>query len=130
MNMLFLIAHNLLFDGLVLSIPHLSFFSSPPFIADILDVNDVVTKNSQQWMWFSWRKIQDAFKKKRKQQFLTENHVPFCLSCPRSRLELLLSRTISIQMCDYMCRLYLHVEMNEADNSSTEQEVPCDVTFP
>lgn len=116
--MLFLIVHHLLFDGLVLLISHLPLCSSPPFIADILDVNDVVTKNSQQWTWFSWRKIQDAAKKERK-QFLMENHVPFCLSCPRSRLELLLSRTISIQMCDYMCRLYLHVEMNEADNSST-----------
>lgn len=96
------------------------FCSSPPFTADILDVNDVVTKSSQQWMWrFSWRKIQDSVKKERK-RFLMKNHVPFRLSCPRCRFELLLARTaISIQMYDYMCRLYLHVEMNEADNSST-----------
>lgn len=70
--------------------------------------------------------------KKEKQQFLMENHVWFCSFRPRSRLELLFfSKTaIFIQICDYMCRLYLHMRMNESDKIITYQEVLRDVTFP
>lgn len=69
--------------------------------------------------------------KKEKQRFLMEKHVLFCPSCPCSRLELLFFKTtIFIQICDYMCRLYLHTKMNESDNIITYQEVLRDVTFP
>lgn len=69
--------------------------------------------------------------KKEKQLFLMENHILFCPFCPRSRLELLFFKAaIFIQICDYMCRLYLHRKMNESDNIITYQEVLHDVTFP
>lgn len=60
-----------------------------------------------------------------------ESHALFHPFCPRSRFELLFSKTtIFIQIRDSVCRLHLHTELNEADNIITYQEVLRDVTFP
>lgn len=112
--------------------PFLTCLLFPTIMTARLVADEVVTKDSQQWMqWSSCRSIGDWKPKKEKQEFLKENLMLFCPSCPRSRLELLFFRTApSIQVQDSVYRLHLHRKMNESDTITTYQEVLCDVTFP
>lgn len=69
--------------------------------------------------------------KKQKQFFLIENHILCHPSRSHSRLELVFFKTaIFIQFCACMCKLCLHMKINEPDNITASPEVLHDAMFP
>lgn len=52
------------------------------------------------------------------------------LSMFQVRAALLPKTSLFIQICDSMCRLYLHGKMDESDNTTAYQEVLHDAMFP